>query len=64
MTKVYSTWQWVLHIFNLTIIFHPVQEKDLLTTKVLRLEDSIEDLKAKLSAALSDKDRLIQVSHS
>ncbi|XP_062848661.1 centrosome-associated protein CEP250 [Trichomycterus rosablanca] len=35
-------------------------EKDLLSTKALRLEDNIEDLKAKLSSALSDKDRLLQ----
>ncbi|KAI4874964.1 hypothetical protein NFI96_032968 [Prochilodus magdalenae] len=35
-------------------------EKDLLSTKALRLEDSLEDLKMKLSAALADKDRLVQ----
>ncbi|XP_007246656.4 interaptin isoform X1 [Astyanax mexicanus] len=35
-------------------------EKDLLSTKTLRLEDGLEDLKAKLSAALADKDRLVQ----
>ena len=38
------------------------QEGDLLTSKVLRLEDSVEDLKIKLTAAMSDKDRLLQVS--
>ncbi|XP_041734685.2 centrosome-associated protein CEP250 [Coregonus clupeaformis] len=35
-------------------------ERDLLTTKVLRLEDSVEDLKFKLTGAMSDKDRLLQ----
>ncbi|XP_036433722.1 myosin-11 [Colossoma macropomum] len=35
-------------------------EKDLLSTKALRLEDNLEDLKVKLSAALADKDRLVQ----
>ncbi|XP_046890390.1 trichohyalin-like [Hypomesus transpacificus] len=35
-------------------------ERDLLSTKVLRMEDSVEDLKAKMSGALSDKDRLLQ----
>ncbi|XP_058264490.1 golgin subfamily A member 6-like protein 7 isoform X3 [Hemibagrus wyckioides] len=37
-------------------------ENELLTTKTLRLEDNIEDLKSKLSTALSDKDRLVQVN--
>nr|XP_046200066.1 trichohyalin-like isoform X3 [Oncorhynchus gorbuscha] len=35
-------------------------ERDLLTSKVLRLEDSVEDLKIKLTGAMSDKDRLLQ----
>ncbi|MCI4381878.1 hypothetical protein PGIGA_G00257050 [Pangasianodon gigas] len=35
-------------------------ENELLTTKTLRLEDSIEDLKSKLSSALAEKDRLVQ----
>ncbi|XP_046715613.1 golgin subfamily A member 4 isoform X2 [Silurus meridionalis] len=35
-------------------------ENELLTTKILRLEDNIEDLKSKLSSALAEKDRLVQ----
>ncbi|XP_028814916.1 trichohyalin-like isoform X2 [Denticeps clupeoides] len=35
-------------------------ERDLLSAKVLRLEDSLEDMKTKLSAALSEKDCLFQ----
>ncbi|XP_029909376.1 myosin-11 [Myripristis murdjan] len=35
-------------------------EKALLSTQLLKLEDNVNDIKAKLSAALSDKDRLIQ----
>ncbi|XP_054862906.1 centrosomal protein of 128 kDa isoform X2 [Amphiprion ocellaris] len=35
-------------------------EKAILSTQVLKLEDSIKELKAKLTAALSDKDHLIQ----
>ncbi|KAM6960649.1 uncharacterized protein FYW47_009229 [Aplochiton taeniatus] len=35
-------------------------ERDLLSTKTLRLEESVEDLKSKLSGTLSDKDRLLQ----
>lgn len=37
------------------------QENELLTTKTLQLEDNIEDLKSKLSSALAEKDRLVQV---
>ncbi|XP_071344333.1 interaptin [Trachinotus anak] len=35
-------------------------EKAILSTQVLKLEDNIKDLKAKLTRALSDKDQLIQ----
>ncbi|XP_010881934.2 trichohyalin isoform X3 [Esox lucius] len=35
-------------------------EMDLLTTKVRKLENSVEDLKAKLTGAISDKDHLLQ----
>ncbi|KAL7858116.1 hypothetical protein AOLI_G00182180 [Acnodon oligacanthus] len=35
-------------------------EKDLLSTKSLRSENNLEDLKVKLSTALADKDRLVQ----
>ena len=38
------------------------QEKAILSTQVLKLEDNVKELKVKLTAALSDKDHLIQVS--
>ncbi|KAL0968694.1 hypothetical protein UPYG_G00270310 [Umbra pygmaea] len=37
-----------------------IVEKDLLTTKVMRLEESTEDLKVRLNRAKLDKDRLMQ----
>lgn len=37
------------------------QENELLSTKTLRLEDNIEDLKSKLSGTLTEKDRLLLV---
>lgn len=45
----------------LSVLQNPPQENELLTTKTLRLEDNIEDLKSKLSNALAEKDRLVQV---
>lgn len=45
----------------LSVLQNPPQENELLTTKALRLEDNIEDLKSKLSNALAEKDRLVQV---
>lgn len=44
-----------------TLLQNRPQENELLTTKTLRLEDNIEDLKSKLSSALAEKDRLVQV---
>lgn len=44
-----------------SVLQKPPQENELLTTKTLRLEDNIEDLKSKLSSALAEKDRLVQV---
>ncbi|XP_035250896.1 paramyosin-like isoform X2 [Anguilla anguilla] len=35
-------------------------ERDLLSSKVLRIEDCLEDVKLKLSTAMADKDRLMQ----
>lgn len=37
------------------------QERDLLSSKVLRMEDNLEDVKLKLSSAMADKDRIMQV---
>lgn len=38
------------------------QEKAILSTQVLKLEDNTKELKAKLTVALSDKVHLIKVS--
>lgn len=37
------------------------QEKAILSTQVLKLEDNIKEIKSKLTEALCDKDHLIQV---
>lgn len=48
--------------YTLKIVLNSSQEKAILSTKVLKLEDNIKELKAKFTGPLSDKDHLIQVS--
>lgn len=45
------------------IVISSPQEKAILSTQVLKLEDNVRELKAKLTGALSDKDQLIKVSY-
>ncbi len=55
----------ILHHENLQLkmTFNSSQEKAMLSTQVLKLEDNIKQLKAKLTEPLSDKDPQIQVSY-
>lgn len=48
--------------YTLTCGFDSSQDKAILSTQVLKLEDNIKELQAKLTRDLSDKDHLIQVS--
>lgn len=49
-----------LHFYD--ILSHSAQERAVLSTHVLKLEENIKELQAKLAGAMSDKDHLIQVS--
>lgn len=44
------------------MIFNTFQEKAILSTQVLKLEDDLKELKAKQTRTLSDKSHLTQVS--